>query len=571
MRRTPTLVALVLSAAVVAAACSSTETNSVIEPVNPTVDESTTTLDPEAPVVSGDIDEIAITSPASGSSTSAPAFTLPTLVPGITTGTAPITPITYIPQTTVKVSTTTTVAQLPPNGGNTSLHFEIGPFDIQPGQNTIDYIAPIPQPMMNGWITSFKANLRFADGTIPGVDVIHLHHGVWLNMSGKDATANLPERFFAAGEEKTTMKLPSPYGYRYRNTDVWTLNYMLHNLTPAARKVWVTYDVDIIPDTSVAAKYVIPARPIWMDVQNGNVYPVFDVLRGSGDGVTYTYPDQASNPYPGTPKNQWTVDRDGVLVATAGHLHPGGLHTDLNLQRGGNKAHLFRSDAQYFEPAGAVSWDVAMTATTPDWHVAVKKGDVLSTTATYDSGLASWYESMGIMVVWMGEPGGFADDPFATAVDKPGMLTHGHLAENDNHGGAADVHYLDLTTLPSEPAPGTINISSWLYAKGDMTSATAIPTVKPGGSLTFNNLDAPIGKGQWHTITACKAPCNKSTGIAYPIADGPVVFDSGQLGNAGPPTAGRTTWSIPTNQPAGTYTYFCRIHPIMRGAFRVEP
>jgi plastocyanin len=178
---------------------------------------------------------------------------------------------------------------------------------------------------------------------------------------------------------------------------------------------------------------------------------------------------------------------------------------------------------------------------------------------------------MGIMVVWMGEPGGFADNPFTTAVDKPGMLTHGHLTENDNHGGAADVHYLDLTTLPSEAALGTINIASWLYAKGDMTSATAIPTVKPGGTLTFNNLDAPIGKGQWHTITSCKAPCNKSTGIAYPLADGPVVFDSGQLGNAGPPTAGRTTWSIPTNLPAGTYTYFCRIHPIMRGAFRVEP
>ena len=70
---------------------------------------------------------------------------------------------------------------------------------------------------------------------------------------------------------------------------------------------------------------------------------------------------------------------------------------------------------------------------------------------------------------------------------------------------------------------------------------------------------------------SCKAPCNQSTGIAYPLADGLVIFDSGQLGNAGPPTAGRTTWSIPTNLPAGTYTYFCRIHPMMRGAFRVEP
>src|SRR3712207_9539595 len=55
---------------------------------------------------------------------------------------------------------------------------------------------------------------------------------------------------------------------------------------------------------------------------------------------------------------------------------------------------LFRS-----EPAGPVSWDVAMSATTDSWKVNFKKGDVISTTATYDTRKASWYEVMGIMVV----------------------------------------------------------------------------------------------------------------------------------------------------------------------------
>ena len=206
----------------------------------------------------------------------------------------------------------------------------------------------------------------------------------------------------------------------------------------------------------------------------------------------------------------------------------------------------------------------------PDWQVSVRQGDTLSTTATYDSGLASWYESMGIMVVWMGEPGGDADDPFTTAVDTPGMLTHGHLAENDNHGGDLDNRYLDLTALPSAPASATIPIQDWVYTEGDMNYAVSVPTVKAGESITYENLDANIGKGQWHTITACAAPCNRSTGIAYPLADGPVIFDSGELGLGGPPTADRTSWTIPTDLPPGTYTYFCRIHPIMRGAFRVE-
>lgn len=568
MRRPSTsFAAALLLAALVVAACSQ-EDSGLRADVSAVAssDEAASSTDTGSTVAETTAGGSSTTTSSEASSTSSAATS--SVVPA-TTPPAPIVPL--IPQTTVKVSTPTTQAQLPPQPGAQTFHFEVGPYDIQPGQNNIDYTLNIPQPMVNGWITGFKADLRFKDGSVPPVDVVHLHHGVWLNTGAADLTASVPERFFAAGEEKTAVKLPAPYGYRYRNTDHWVFNYMLHNLTPTARKVWVKYDVDFIPDTSPLAAGMVPARPVWMDVQNGSVYPVFDSIKGSGDGVTYTYPDQAVNPYPGKRKNEWTVDRDGVLVATAGHLHPGGLHTDLNIRRGSSTARLFRSEAKYFEPAGAVSWDVAMTATTPDWRVAVKAGDVLSTSATYDSATASWYESMGIMVVWMGDPGLPAPDPFTTAVDKPGMITHGHLAENDNHGGGPDPNYLDLTTLPSEPYSGVIEIRNWMYGKGDMYSGTSVPSVKPGQTITYDNKDAPIGKGQWHTLTACKAPCNRATGIAYPIADADIPFDSGELGTGGPPTANRTTWTIPSNLPAGTYTYFCRIHPLMRGAFRVEP
>jgi len=89
--------------------------------------------------------------------------------------------------------------------------------------------------------------------------------------------------------------------------------------------------------------------------------------------------------------------------------------------------------------------------------------------------------------------------------------------------------------------------------------------------VTFRNDDA--GRTIYHTITACRAPCNRETGIAYPLADGPVDFDSGELGY-GPAgltaAANRVTWSTPTGLDPGTYTYFCRVHPFMRGAFRVK-
>src|SRR5436305_811358 len=108
--------------------------------------------------------------------------------------------------------------------------------------------------------------------------------------------------------------------------------------------------------TPLAAK-LKPARPLWLDVQNGKAYPVFDVHRGEGgaDGL-FTYPDDAHNPYGnGAKLNEWTVDRDGSLIVTAGHVHPGGLWTDLRLSRAGRCADLFRSVADYFVPHGPVS------------------------------------------------------------------------------------------------------------------------------------------------------------------------------------------------------------------------
>jgi plastocyanin len=101
--------------------------------------------------------------------------------------------------------------------------------------------------------------------------------------------------------------------------------------------------------------------------------------------------------------------------------------------------------------------------------------------------------------------------------------------------------------------------------------------VKKGSSLTFTNLDGssdiPYSQQAYHTLTACKRPCNRSTGVAYPLADGNAKFDSKELGY-GPagytPASNTNKWSTPKGLAPGTYTYFCRIHPFMRGAFRVK-
>jgi plastocyanin len=457
-------------------------------------------------------------------------------------------------------------------GGAKRVTYKLGPFDIRPGQNPIDY-APITQrPQVDGYITRFKPNLTYLDGTIPPVDVIHLHHAVWVNTSRQGVNSKFPaELFFAAGEEKTIGTLPKGYGYPLKATDGLLLNHMIHNLKPVPTQLYMTYTIDFVPKGSPAGRGIRPVRPVWMDVQAGSIYPVFNVRKGTGQNGRYTYPDDARNPYGSGPKkNKWVVDKPGVLVATAGHLHPGGLYTDLKVRRKGKTRRLFRSHAKYFEPAGAVSWDVAMTATRPDWKVKVKKGDVLSVNATYDTSRGSWWESMGIMVTFMAY-GGPGVDPFKQKVDQRGVLTHGHLPENNNHGGGA-TSLPDPRTLPDGPVnPGFVDLFNFRYQLGDLSLGDPVrnpPVITAGQSLTFRDV-GDDAKGIYHSITSCKAPCNRATGIAYPIADGNVQFESGTLGSRTPAT-GSLSWTTPKNLSPGTYTYFCRIHPFMRGAFRVK-
>lgn len=530
-------------------------------------------------------------------------------------------------------------------GGVERITYRIGPLDVTPGQNRIAFkpITGAEKPGVDGWMIRLKPDLVNEDGSVPLSSKVMFHHGVWLNFSRPDATSGGPERFYATGEEKTITSFPDGYGYRYRTSDRWILNHMIHNLTPQPMTLYATYTVDFIPDDSPAADGIRPVTPIWMDVENGsNLYPVFDVFRGTGGkDRRFTYPAEARNPYPdGVRQNQWTADRDGVLLATAGHVHAGGLWTDLFLKRKGAKyqgplcarltpvrvdtpnpktlkgaakrraqrlvrkqkrkhraamrkhracvkkqpnvkgsrVHLFRSRAKYFEPAGPVSWDMAMYGSGPNWRPEVRKGDVLSTSATYETRRASWPESMGIMVVYMAE-NERGVNPYRKRVDHPGILNHGHYKENDDHGGGLPTVGQDPTRLGDGIAAGSdpFVISDYVYNGADFRlpgSAGNPPVVRKGKSMRFELSDYDVRNEVWHSLTSCKTPCNRSTGIAYPIADGKFQFESGQLGTlpgaSKAPTVDRTWWETPKTLPRGTYTFFCRVHPLMRGAFRVK-
>jgi hypothetical protein len=443
------------------------------------------------------------------------------------------------------------------------LHYKFGPIHVSPGQNTNLYAPTDQLPEVPGWITKFRPNLEYEDGTIPSVEVTHLHHGVWT-IGGQPV--------FAVGEEKTIVSVPDGYGFKYSPKQRWFINYMIHNLTSQPDTVYITYDIDFIPDTAPEAADIVPTRVQWIDIAGFAAYPVFDAKRGMGHNGRVTLPDDAPNTRGLTNGGVWNVTQPTTLLTAAAHVHPGGLAGYLTVTRDGVTKRLFTSHAKYYDPEGAVSWDMAMEAPPADWKIALKPGDVVKLHVVYDVSKASWYESMGIMPAIVVDNSTEGLDPFTDRIPMKGVLTHGRLKENIAHGGAPTGLPNPLKVLDGPIVSGNVRIQDFAYSAGNFGRRPAV--VRQGKALRFFNQDAYVDEagGIFHTVTSCKLPCTRSTGGNYPLANGPVEFDSGELG-FGPAgitaAANRASWSTPANLKPGTYAYFCRVHPSMRGSFRV--
>ncbi|MEA2497030.1 MAG: hypothetical protein QOJ29_4941 [Thermoleophilaceae bacterium] len=244
------------------------------------------------------------------------------------------------------------------------------------------------------------------------------------------------------------------------------------------------------------------------------------------------------------------------------------------------------------------SWDFSMRVMgSPYWGVHVNPGDKLRSNATYDTNDLASYEDMGIAVALLapdtpdGKPTAPGVDPFRAPRDysedcksgpgingklcMTGLVTHGHYAENGNHTTASG-------KWSGKPGPQTdaVGIANFQYFPGDLNGSTGVPQVKLGTNLKFFNSE---GLGIYHTITTCAFPCLGGTSASFPVPDGAtsqsrkIDFDSSELG-VGLPAVGATSqkldWSLPVDQkngfkPGEVVTYFCRIHPFMRGAFEV--
>ena len=556
------------------------------------------------------------------------------------------------------------------------LRFSYGPIAVKPGQNDV-LVGPvtIEKPMRDGYITRFKPNLVRADGTVPPVEQVHLHHGTWLSEPEYGSGP-----FFAAGEEKTIAPFPRGYGMPVSAADTWLLLYMVHSAVSQPMETYIVYDIDFVPKAKGDALGMKPAYPVWLDVRPSG-YPVFNVQRqfGGMDGRC-TWPSEqcaAFDPYgkeivgqgkPGNGKGEdFTFPKagasfgriqkftGGTLIGIGGHLHPGGLTNDIDLVRPGgetvtrterykarkklrkarctkrrrgrcvrrtryrtvlryrtvteqqDRTRIYTGRAHYWDRKDPTktggpptSWDFSMEVQgLPRWGVRVKPGDKLRSNATYDTTYQASYENMGIAVALLapdtpdGKPTAPGVNPFqAPRDDSPdcrsggtakdtlcevGLPTHGHYKENANAGAPSGTW-----TAAQGPETSEVAIANFLYQPGDLSTKTTagVPRVKLGTDLRFTNAEGPA---IYHTITTCAFPCLGPTGAAFPLADGrtsagrELDLDSAELGIGAPAigaASNRLDWTVPIRPENGfrageTVTYYCRVHPFMRGAFEV--
>ena len=494
-----------------------------------------------------------------------------------------------------------------PAGTTEELTFYYGPYTVPPGQDLNR--ADIDLPTSDGFILSVDPSMRrVSDLSEPGHQEAHIHHSHWFEAEPGSGNAGdiyfygNAEWIFGNGDEETkgdfrARSAADPkgpvYGQYIQRGKLQSLVYMLHNKTASPLEVYIVLDVAFRHGSPKELEKV-KGRP-HHDVAGLLFGRTFDVPRDpKGDGrFEYAKEGAGQATYPAaaervTPRNKFielVAPHDGVIIGMGGHLHPGGLRVVAENYgsekspcrddgRGYGGTLLLNSDARFRN--APLSEDFQMEVSHPGYRAPIHKGDRIRISGTYENLDHAWYAVMTHLGIYVDEQ----QKPWAGC--KPKIInsrkwkaTEGVL-NRPYWGGREDPfcgddhpcdHAEDETKLSETPA-SNVTIANFAYLPGDRTSGgTQVPVIPQGTSLRFTNADQAAGIR--HTVTTCQWPCNGPYVANYPLADG--RWDSGVMGYD-PIDKGSASPVSETKKELGpgTYTYFCRIHPWMRGAFRVK-
>jgi plastocyanin len=506
-----------------------------------------------------------------------------------------------------------------PPGTVKTMRFWYGPYTMPAGwdANRVDLDIPVH----NGMIISIEPELRIEpDWSEPSHQVAHIHHAHWFALDPGNEEDNYTggntEWIFGNGDEETKAdftqrsraeKNGPVYGEYIGLAGPQAMIYMLHNKTAQTRVGYVVLDVKFKYGT---LEQLNATGREHRDVSGVLFGRTFDVPRErNGDGEWNTTEDMRKDD--GSPRPiEWTATVSGTMIGTGSHVHPGGdrvitenmgsKESPCRDTRGGfGGTVLLKSDI--INRQMPLSEDYQMEVTRPSWRAPIHEGDRIRITGIYKNKKHAWYTAMthnGIYIDEAQPPKGRCK-PYLVGKDakrkvrqtvtgrtgrkrvvmRPIDPTEGvpNREWGHNHDTFCGVKFgFDPCEPPfdaPEPGPAAerVTIANFQYlpggrsAPGDMARP---PTVKQGESIEFVNLDQQANIR--HSVTTCKYPCNGTYVSNYPWADG--RWDSGTLGfdavDGGEPTPNAST---PTDLPVGKYSYFCRIHPFMRGEFHVVP
>ena len=573
-------------------------------------------------------------------------------------------------------------------GKPTDLSFVFGPYHIPPGQDSNRITLDLP--LNEGFITAIAPTLINArTGEMPSMQEAHIHHAHWFRITSDEEQeyytgfANSGMSWvFGTGEEATQGRLDDRARVDQANGNNWdygikvdpatpnALIYMIHNKTASPETFFVTLDVTFTPGTREQIK----------EVTGRDIHPLYGQLWGQTKDVEHDDRKIGAD---------WEVTRDGVAIAMASHLHPGGKATivsNLGQRAKNGKTACENAEAEQKgagDPDGDGFLGVAildsfkydrvmetwpysenyqMGASKFGWRAPLHAGDVLRQEATYaldakgkhdwrnrasiDDIDHHWYEAMTYTGIFMDReykglktkagvcsvetlaPRLLGKDNFRTQglsgwwTGKDAHEQHGddlkqgiaELKEDWNlflpkkasrydrarHGMVNHLWHGDpepLCALPNMPglrdypkcgpkdietAEGVptnqIHVAGFTYIPGDLNVAAGgvrLPTVSKGTNLEFINED--VVANVRHTFTSCEWPCVGTYVSNFPVPDGgPQSFDTGKIGNLDPIDGGITGddtaphYTLDTAEmDPGKYSYFCRIHPWMRGGFEI--
>lgn len=267
-----------------------------------------------------------------------------------------------------------------------------GPYTIPKAENGEHGMLPnqlafnVEKPCENCYITGFKPNLVYADGSNANINTgPMLHHAVIFNSAAWDTVCGGPRRVLASGNERMESVFPAGYGFRIGPFDRWTLLADLMNHAHEEKTAYLEFTFTYQP---VLGSHITPVIPLWLDV---------------GGCIDSTWDTPAE---PSERSRTWRSTVSGNLVHIRGHLHHGGIAVQTENTATGQL--LCRSAAEeggtpeFIDHHGMteVSRMPSCSGSPIGW---INRGDTLKITASYKASEAGLADVMGIMHGWVTE------------------------------------------------------------------------------------------------------------------------------------------------------------------------